>query len=419
MERASKLVSHLIPSKQNDSIVHQPCSSTNSKDDIVIVSAVRTAIGRSRKGSFKDTHPVDLLVACLEGVIEKSGVKKDQVEDIVVGNVLAPGGFANNARQASFMAGFPVSTSVSTTNRQCSSGLQATSIVASAISSGFYDIGIAAGVESMTTSPMGAGSIGTLNPKIKDYQLARDCLTPMGITSENVAAKYGITRKQQDFLASESHRRALKAIDEGLFKSEIVPVSTKIKGKDGKWKNIVVTQDDGPRKGSTPERLAKLRAVFKKGGTTTAGNSSQTSDGAAAVLLMKRSKALELKVPIMGVFRAFTVVGVPPSIMGIGPAAAIPKVLEKAGLKTSDIDIYEINEAFASQASYCVDKLGIPLEKVNVNGGAIALGHPLGCTGARQIATILPALKHANKRLGCVSMCIGTGMGAAAVIERE
>lgn len=421
MERTSRLVGHIFPSKTNSKhIESMPCSGfSKSADDVVIVAAVRTAIGRARKGSFKDTHPVDLLTACLEGVIEKSGVSKEVVEDIVVGNVLAAGGFANQARQASFIAGFPVTTSVTTTNRQCSSGLQATSIVASAISSGFYDIGIAAGVESMTQTPMGANSVGPLNPKIKDYQLARDCLTPMGITSENVAAKYGITRKQQDFLASESHRRALKAIDEGLFKSEIVPVTTKIKGKDGKWKEITVTQDDGPRKGSTVERLAKLRAVFKKGGSTTAGNSSQVSDGAAAVLLMKRSKAKELNAPIMGVFRGFTVAGVEPTIMGIGPAVAIPKVLEKTGLNVNDIDIYEINEAFASQATYCVDVLGIPLEKVNVNGGAIALGHPLGCTGARQIATILPALANAGKKLGVVSMCIGTGMGAAAVIERE
>lgn len=418
MDRVSRIVGHLSASQtENSSVRGVQCST--SPDDVVIVAACRTAIGRAKKGSFKDTHPSDLLVAVLEGVIDRSKVSKDLVEDIVVGNVLAAGGFANQAKQASFMAGFPITTSVSTTNRQCSSGLQATSIVASAISSGFYDIGIAAGVESMTQTPMGAGSIGPLNSKIKDFQLAKDCLTPMGITSENVAEKYGITRKQQDFMASESHRRALEAAAEGRFKSEIVPVTTKFKDKQGKIQEITVTKDDGPRPGSTVEKLAKLRAVFKKNGTTTAGNSSQVSDGAAAVMLMKRSKAKELGAPIMGVFKAFAVVGVPPTEMGIGPAVAIPKVLQKVGLSVDDIDIYEINEAFASQATYCVNKLNIPLEKVNVNGGAIALGHPLGCTGARQIATILPALERVKGKLGVVSMCIGTGMGAAAVITRE
>lgn len=418
MERAARIVGHVSALAEKLSDLHGvPCY--KSPDDVVICSAVRTAIGRAKKGSFKDTHPTDLLCACLEAVIERSGVSKALVEDIVVGNVLAPGGFANQARQASFIAGFPETTSVTTTNRQCSSGLQATSIVASAIASGFYEVGIAAGVESMTQTPMGAGSIGQLNPKIKDIQGARDCLTPMGITSENVAEKYGITRQQQDFLASESHRRALEAIAQGKFNSEIVPVHTQIKDKEGKMQQITVTVDDGPRKGSTVERLGKLRAVFKKGGTTTAGNSSQVSDGAAAVLLMKRSKAVELGAPVIGVFKSFAVVGVNPTEMGIGPAVAIPKVLKNVGLSVDDVDIYEINEAFASQATYCVDKLGIPLAKVNVNGGAIALGHPLGCTGARQIATIIPALKAANGKIGVVSMCIGTGMGAAAVIEAE
>jgi len=418
MQRASRIIGHISALGTSESSVSSlPCS--KSPDDVVIVSALRTAIGRAKKGSFKDTHPTDLLVAVLEGVISESGVSKDMVEDIVVGNVLAPGGFAIQARQASFLAGFPTSTSVTTTNRQCSSGLQATSIVASAINAGFYDIGIAAGCESMTANPMGASGIGTLNPKIRNIANAKNCLTPMGITSENVAEKYGITREQQDYLAAESHRRALKATADGSFNSEIVPVHTQIKDKEGKMQKITVTKDDGPRKGSTVKRLGGLRAVFKKGGSTTAGNSSQVSDGAAAVLLMKRSKATELGVPVKGTFRRFTVVGVPPEIMGIGPAVAIPKVLEKEGLSIKDIDIFEINEAFASQATYCIDKLGIPLEKVNVNGGAIALGHPLGCTGARQIATILPALKNANGKLGVVSMCIGTGMGAAAIVELE
>lgn len=389
-----------------------------SPNDVVIVSAVRTAIGRARKGSFKDTHPGDLLCAVLKGVVDKTKIDPASVGEVCVGNVLAPGGFATQGRMAQLMAGFPVSVPLSATNRQCSSGLQAVAHVAAAINAGYYDIGIGAGIEHMTTSPMGAASLGDLNEKVFEHDVAKTCLFPMGSTSENVANEFGITRLQQDTMAADSHAKALAATASGKF-TEIIPVTTKFTGKDGKEKTITVTKDDGPRPGTTVEKLAKLRAAFAEDGCTTAGNSSQVSDGAAAVLLMTRAKANELKLPIEGVFRSFSVVGVRPDVMGIGPAVAIPAALKKAGIGLNDISVYEINEAFASQAVYCVQKLGIDMKKVNPLGGAISLGHPLGCTGARQIATLLPELRRQNGRFGMVSMCIGTGMGAACVIENE
>ncbi|NXH97745.1 THIKB thiolase, partial [Pachycephala philippinensis] len=278
-----------------------------------------------------------------------------------------------------------------------------------------------------------ANNPGDISSSMMDNPKARDCLIPMGITSENVAEKFGVSRKKQDAFALASQQkippkyfnlsyffvtRAAKAQQMGLFKAEIVPVKTTVTDDDGNKKTITVHQDEGIRPSTTLEGLAKLKPAFKEDGSTTAGNASQVSDGAAAVLLAKRSKAAQLGLPVLGVLRSFAVVGVPPDVMGIGPAYAIPVAVEKAGLTLNDIDIYEINEAFASQAVYCVEKLGIPMEKVNPLGGAIALGHPLGCTGARQVVTLLNELKRRGKRAyGVVSMCIGTGMGAAAVFE--
>lgn len=261
-------------------------------------------------------------------------------------------------------------------------------------------------------------AVGDVSPKVFENESAKDCLIPMGITSENVAAKFGISRMDQDKLSVKSHHKAAKAQSENKFVEEIVPVKTTIKDGD-KEKEIVVTKDDGPRADTTLEGLAKLKPAFKKDGTTTAGNSSQVSDGAAAVLLARRSVAKKLGLQILGSLKSYAVKGVPPAIMGIGPAVAIPEALKKAGLTIKDIDVFEINEAFASQAGYCVKALDIPEEKVNPNGGAIALGHPLGCTGARQTATLFAELKRTGKKYGVVSMCIGTGMGAAAVFERE
>jgi len=261
------------------------------------------------------------------------------------------------------------------------------------------------------------GAVGDLNPKVFENEKASQCLMPMGETSENVAERYGVSREKQDKMAFESYSKAVNAIKEGHFKDEIVPVTTIVKTADGE-KTQTISQDEGPRP-TTLEQLSKLKPAFKQGGTTTAGNASQVSDGAAAVLLMRRSTANQLGIPVLMKFHSYAVVGVPPDVMGIGPAVAIPAALQKAGLKVSDVDIYEINEAFASQAVYCVEKLGIDMKKVNPSGGAIALGHPLGVTGARQISTLYYGLKRSNGRYGVTSMCIGTGMGAAAVFERE
>ncbi|KAH7290385.1 hypothetical protein KP509_30G046000 [Ceratopteris richardii] len=271
----------------------------------------------------------------------------------------------------------------------------------------------------MTANPMAWE--GSVNPKVETLQKVQDCLLPMGVTSENVAERYNVTRRAQDEAAVTSHARAAAATAQGKFKDEIIPVETKlVDPKSGEEKPVVISVDDGIRPGTTLASLSKLKPVFKKNGSTTAGNSSQVSDGAGAVLLMKRGVALKKNLPILGVFRSFAAVGVDPAVMGIGPAVAIPAAVKAAGLEISDIDLFEINEAFASQYTYCLQKLGLDPEKVNVNGGAIALGHPLGATGARATATLLHEMKRRGKdcRFGVVSMCIGTGMGAAAVYER-
>merc|ERR1719326_2143944 len=262
--------------------------------------------------------------------------------------------------------------------------------------------------------PPGSGGMppGNVNA-LMENKLAKDCLVPMGMTAENVAERYGVTRQMQDQMGVESHTKALAAQAAGKFKDEIVPVTIEVDDKP-----VVIDADDGPRK-TTLEGLGALKTVFKQDGTVTAGTSSQVSDGAAAVLLMRRSKADELGIKPLGVFRGAKVCGVDPDIMGVGPAEAIPLALDAAGLKIQDVDIFEINEAFAAQALMCVKKLGVPAEKLNPNGGAIALGHPLGCTGARQVATLLHELKRTGKKTGVVSMCIGTGMGMAAVFEHD
>ena len=275
----------------------------------------------------------------------------------------------------------------------------------------------------MSTNAFGGKSMRDvkITDDVKMNMEALNCLLPMGITSENVSSKFNISRREQDEFAALSHKRAADATfgDDKRFSKEIIPIITKWKDpKSGKVKTITVDKDDGIRGNTTADSLSKLRAVFKKTGSTTAGNASQVSDGAAAVLLMKRSKANELGLKIMGRFRAFAVSGVPPEIMGIGPAFAIPKVCKQIGITTNDIDLYEINEAFASQATYCVNKLGLDLNIVNVNGGAIAFGHPLGCTGTRMTVTLLKEMERRGAKRGIVSMCIGTGMGAAGIFER-
>ncbi|CAN6239038.1 unnamed protein product [Urochloa humidicola] len=434
IDRQRVLLAHLLPSSSSshssqprleasacaagDSAAYQRTSSFG--DDVVVVAAYRTPICKAKRGGFKDTYPEDLLTVVLKAVLDNTKINPGEVGDIVVGTVLGPGSQrANECRMAAFYAGFPETVPVRTVNRQCSSGLQAVADVAAAIKAGFYDIGIGAGLESMSISSIGWE--GQVNPKISAFQKAQDCLLPMGITSENVAHRYGVTRQEQDQAAAESHRRAAAATASGKFKDEIVPVPTKIVDpKTGEEKKVVISVDDGIRPGTTASGLGKLKPVFKKDGTTTAGNSSQVSDGAGAVLLMKRSVALKKGFPILGVFRSFAAVGVDPAVMGVGPAVAIPAAVKSAGLEIQDIDLFELNEAFASQFVYCCNKLGLDRSKVNVNGGAIALGHPLGATGARCVATLLNEMKRRGRdcRFGVVTMCIGSGMGAAAVFER-
>jgi acetyl-CoA acyltransferase 1 len=319
---------------------------------------------------------------------------------------------------ASFLAGIPESVPCRTVNRQCSSGLQAIADVAAAIRSGLYPVGIAGGVETMSSNAMVFS--GRIPSVVKKHDKASQCLLPMGITSENVAAKFHVSRQEQDALAVKSHQRAARAIEMGRFQDEIVPIRTSIKDKKtGAWQDIVFDTDDGVRANISPAALGKLKPVFRNGGSTTAGNASQVSDGASAALLMTRGMARAKGLPIEGIIRSFAVVGVPPDVMGIGPAFAIPEAVGAAGLGLDDVDLYEINEAFASQACYCVRELGLDWDKVNVNGGAIALGHPLVNTGCRMTATLLSEMKKRGDRFGVVSMCIGTGMGAAAVFERE
>eukprot|EP01083_Nonionella_stella_P288264 980974_1 len=394
-----------------------------SDDDIVIVSGIRTAIGKARRGSFKDTDAISLLKPCIEYVI-RDLPSPSLIDDICVGTVLAPGALrATECRMASFLAGIPKTTTIRTVNRQCSSGLQAIADISASIKAGYINIGIAAGLESMSTNSMkGSGKNFSISDEVKMDMNALNCLLPMGITSENVSSKFNISRREQDEFAVLSHKRAAEATfgANKKFSQEIIPITTIWKDpKTGEKKRITVDKDDGIRGNSTVEGLSKLRAIFKKGGSTTAGNSSQVSDGAAAVLIMKRSRANELGLKIMGRFRAFSVSGVSPEIMGVGPAYAIPKVCQQIGIShLNDIDLYEINEAFASQTKYCVDKLGLDMNIVNVNGGAIAFGHPLGCTGARMTVTLLKEMERRGAKRGIVSMCIGSGMGAAGIFER-
>ncbi|KAL5531210.1 hypothetical protein ACEPAG_4086 [Sanghuangporus baumii] len=391
-----------------------------SDNDVVVVAAFRTAVTKARKGGFKDTLPEEILSAVLRAAYEKVKLDPKLIEDVAVGNVLPPGGGSTAARMAALAAGIPNTTAVNTVNRQCSSGLTSVNQIAMEIATGEIDIGIGAGVESMTHGYGPSARPARYSDKILETQEAEDCLIPMGITSENVAKEFNITREVQDAFAAESFRRAAAAQKAGKFVSEIVPVTVKqIDPKTEEEREVVVDSDDGIRDGVTAASLAKLKPAFSKDGSTHAGNASQVSDGAAAVLLARRSVATRLGLPILGKFVTAAVVGVPPRIMGVGPAFAIPKVLSKAGLSKDDVDFYEINEAFASQAVFSIQQIGIPFEKVNLHGGAIAIGHPLGCTGSRQIATAYPIAKETGAKVFVTSMCIGSGMGMAAIFTNE
>ncbi|KAH8424628.1 putative peroxisomal 3-ketoacyl-coA thiolase (Kat1) [Aspergillus melleus] len=388
-------------------------------DDVVITLAVRTPLTKARKGGLKDTNLDDLLVSLLTSVRERSNLDPNLVEDVCVGNVLCPGN-AYVARSAVLAAGFPATAAASIANRFCSSGLLAIQNIANQIISGSINVGIAVGAESMSTNADGGAP--DMSEKIMSHPLASQNKQPMGQTSENVAGQFNISREQHDRFAANSYQKAERAQKAGWLDDEIVPVHTQIKDpKTGEVKNVVVDRDDGIRYGTTAESLGKIRSAFPqwKPSATTGGNASQITDGAAGLILMKRSRAQELGQPILAKFCGATVAGLEPRIMGIGPSIAIPKILGKFGLSKDDIDIFEINEAFASMGTYCVQKLGLDEAKVNPRGGAIAIGHPLGCTGARQAVTALSELRRQNKRVAVTSMCVGTGMGMAGIFVSE
>ena len=392
--------------------------------EAVIVNALRTAIGRAGRGSLKDARPDNLAAAVIKELMARTPeVDLAEIEDVVIGCATpeAQQGM-NMARQAALLAGIPNTASAITINRFCSSGLQAIAQAAEHIMVGSADVAIGGGAESMSQLPMGGHNLSP-NPTLTDTY--PDTYLNMGLTAENLARKYEITREQADEFSVRSHRNAAAAIDNGRFKDEVVPftVATRELETDDKGrgkirvKETVFQVDEGVRRDTTLEGLARLRPAFHVKGTVTAGNSSQTSDGAAAALVMSRERAEALGLQPMARFIAFATGGVAPEEMGIGPVVAIPKVLKIAGLTLEDIDLIELNEAFAAQALSVIKVLNLDLERLNVNGGAIAMGHPLGCTGAKLTATLLYEMRRRKARYGMVTMCVGGGMGAAGIFE--
>jgi acetyl-CoA acyltransferase len=389
--------------------------------EAVVVSAVRTAVGKAPRGILKDTRPDDIAAIVIKEALSRApGLKVEEVDDFVLGCAFPESDQGLNlARVVAMRAGFPYTLPGQTVNRFCSSGLQAIATAAYEIMVGATEVMIAGGVEFMSQVPI-MGLTPSPNPYLVEHN--PQVYTSMGLTAENVAEKFGITREEQDRFALLSHQKAAKAIKEGKLKEEIIPIPAKVKEikEDGTVvvKEVIFDTDEGVRYDASLEGMASLKSVFKAKGTVTAGNSSQTSDGAGALILMSREKAEALKLKPMATFRSFAVAGVPPEIMGVGPAYAVPKALKKAGLTIKDIGLVELNEAFASQALYVIRELGLNLDIVNVNGGAIAVGHPLGCTGAKLTTTLLYEMKRRKVRYGLVTMCIGGGMGAAGVFER-
>mgnify|MGYP000278791483 CR=1 FL=1 len=382
--------------------------------EIVIAEAVRSAVGRGHKGALSTKRPDELAADVIRGLMARVPQARGHVDDVVLGCAMPEGEQGLNvARLITLLADLGPEVPAQTINRFCSSGLQAIAIAAGSIAVGSTDVVIAGGVESMTMVPM-TGFHLSASPELMDKLPGAN--TPMGITAENVAKRFSIGRQAQDEFAYKSQMKAKRALEVGAFKDEIVPVRA-VGYQGGQRSYTDFTVDELPRPETTLEGLAKLPPAFAQGGSVTAGNSSPISDGAAAALVMSRAKADQLGVRPLGVFRSFVTVGVDPEIMGIGPLPAIQKLLAKTGLKISDIDVFEINEAFASQAVYCQQELGIPDDKLNVNGGAIALGHPLGCTGAKLTASALYELRRRGGRYAVVSMCIGGGQGAAGLFE--
>ena len=396
--------------------------------EAVIVSSVRTAVGKAGKGTLRATRPDDLAAAAIKDAIGRAkGLDPAEIEDVIVGCATPEAEQGMNvARIASLRAGLPVKVSAMTINRFCSSGLQAIALAAERIIAGGAEVVVAGGTESMSMIPMGGNKIAP-NPWLTDNH--PDTYLNMGLTAENVAKKYGITREQADEFSLASHQKALAAVAAGKFKDEIVPVDVSYTvleaaaagaASSSKPRTVKVSfdADEGPRADTSLEALAKLKPAFQMHGVVTAGNSSQTSDGAAAAVVMSAERARALGLKPMARFLAFATAGCPPEEMGIGPVYAIPKALKLAGLRLDQIDVIELNEAFAAQALSVIKLLGIDSTRVNVNGGAIALGHPLGCTGAKLTATILRELERRNARYGMVTMCVGGGMGAAGIFER-
>ena len=393
--------------------------------EVIIASAVRTAIGKAPRGTLRTTRPDDLAAVAITGALARiPQLASAEIEDVILGCAMPEAEQGMNvAKIAAFRAGLPVTTSAMTINRYCASGLQSIALAADRIRGGSADVILAGGTESMSYVPFGGNKI-SVNPwLVENYP---GSYMSMGLTAERVAAHYGITREQQDEFSYHSHQKALAAIAAGKFEDEIIPVEVVSavpvfdgKAKKSKTKPTTATfsQDEGPRADTSLEALAKLRPVFHARGTVTAGNSSQTSDGAAAAIVMSADRAAQLGIPAVARFVAFAYAGCDPEEMGIGPIHAIPKVLKMAGLSLEDIALFELNEAFAAQSLAVLKVLGIDPSKVNVNGGAIALGHPLGCTGAKLTATLLREMPRRKAKYGMVTMCVGGGMGAAGIFE--
>jgi len=395
--------------------------------EAMIVSAVRTPVGKAIKGTLRTTRPDDLAATAIQEAIARvPGLEAKDVEDVILGCAMPEGEQGMNvARNAWLRAGFPVETSAMTINRFCSSGLQSIALAAERIMAGQGDVAVAGGTESMSMVPMGGNKVAP-NPWLMDHHPG--VYISMGLTAENVSKHYGINRQQADEFSLASHQKAIAAIASGKFKDEIVPVEVNYTVLEAaasgnsnarpKTVQLRFEVDEGPRADTSLEALAKLKPAFHANGVVTAGNSSQMSDGAAAAVIMSAERAKSLGVKPLARFVAFATAGCAPEEMGIGPVFAIPKVLKLAGLKLDDIDVIELNEAFAAQALSVIKLAGLDPARINVNGGAVALGHPLGCTGAKLTATILRELERRKARYGLVTMCIGGGMGAAGIFER-
>ena len=388
--------------------------------EAVIVAAVRTPVGKAKRGGLATVRPDELATAVIKALLARTpSLDPKEIEDVILGCAFPEGEQGlNMARMVALRAGLPDSVPGETINRYCSSGVQSVAHAAYAILSGQIEVAIAGGVESMSMVPM-MGYKFSVNPyfaaELPQYY------TNMGLTAENISVKYKVSREDQDAFALRSHQRASAAVNSGRFDPELVPIVVELKelGADGKplTKNFTVKRDEGPRSDTSLEALAKLKPAFKDGGTVTAGNSSQVSDGAAGVVIMSGEKARALGLKPLARFVAFSVGGVPPEVMGIGPVVAIPKSLKLAGLLLKDIDLIELNEAFAAQSVAVAREVGLDMDRVNVNGGAIALGHPLGCTGAKLTTQLIYEMERRKSKYGMVSMCIGGGMGAAAIFE--